>query len=299
MSEVARVIETSRRFITLRRANGEYITARSSTKTLSTFVGDLVKFSSRADDFVVDSILPRQNELRRTYGSQSKALAVNLDLLVIVTAVQPLFNRIFVDRISLAAQLENIPSLLILNKIDIDENNTKEDLAIYENLNFKILRTSAVSGVGIPELSQLISQYSDAVIAMAGISGVGKSSLLNCLIPEANRRTAEVSAKTGQGRQTTSQATAYVFDRPYGGSNLIIDLPGFSTFGVGHLNMDAVRTGFLEFANYAASCRYTDCYHTDEPLCAVKQAIDAGEISPSRYQSYLDILQEIKAAQPY
>ena len=262
-------------------------------------IGDQVEISGITQGDSITSIIARKNHLSRTYGERAKSIAANLDLLLLVTAVTPLFNSYFVDRVLTVAHTQNIPVLLVLNKADLGLKETTELLAVYQKLELPILITSALTGSGLPELKNALANPALQNIALAGISGVGKSTILNALIPEAQQRTATVSKKTGLGRQTTSMAYGFQYPRPDDSVLLLIDLPGIQSFGVSNLTNQQIIDSFPEFNIRRGECEYLDCWHKAEPNCAVKESLAAGNIAKSRYESYLKMLQEVADAKEY
>jgi len=296
---VGRILRTSRRFVQILDRSGAIIEATVSSKALDVTVGDAVEFESKGVETVVVKLIPARNSLARSYRNEVWRIAANLDHLFIVASVFPLFNNTFIDKVLLVAALQSIPVTLILNKNDLDLSATREALLVYETLGVPVLFTSAKEGSGIDELRTVLGTESLRIAALTGVSGVGKSSLLNQLIPQASTRTGEVSARTGQGRQTTTQAVAYLYPAGRIEPLLLIDLPGMQNFGVNHLRPNEISYGFIEIAEHAARCEFSNCRHLAEPRCAVKDALESGAIAPSRYESYLRILTEVEEAQPY
>ena len=244
-------------------------------------------------------ILERRNVFSRTFGPVTKRIAANLDLVLIVAATEPLFNTTFIDRSLITAYHEDIPVVLILNKIDVQLEETLPLLEPYEQMDLEILQMSAEQEVGVEDLRQKLADERLKVVALAGVSGVGKSTILNLLVPEAERKTRQVSRKTGQGRQTTSQAVAYRYERKGLPDLLLIDVPGVQQFGVTHLNEQEVRAGMPDLREISAECEYTDCTHTAEPNCAVKDSVESGELAASRYISYLGMLEDLEKVREY
>lgn len=294
----AMVIRASRRWVTLRDAQGQVLEARSSTRALDATVGDQVICEQSDSDLVIKEIEPRRNQLERKNLARSKVFAANVDHLYIVTSVGPLFNTAFIDRALVAAADQEIPATLLLNKIDSDEEIPAE-VAYYESISLNILKTSVRRGDGIEQLRKNLESESANLIVFCGLSGVGKSSLLNTLVPESKRDTGSVSERTGQGKQTTTQAEAFPFERPGTQDLLIVDLPGFSQFGMIHIPADRLPLAYPEFLSVRHECAFADCSHIDEPVCGVKARLERGEIDPFRYQSYLEIRDEIKCARSY
>lgn len=293
------VLGASRRHVWIRCADGSNRLGRSSRRALEVVVGDTVRYHLQGDEAVIDEAHERRNLLMRCSARQTKRIVANVDLLLVVTAVKPLFNTAFVDRIIAAATEQRIPVLIVVNKDDLGTAETLSEIEIYKKLGYRICYTSAKNLSGLEQLRERLADPTIQLVALAGVSGVGKSSLLNALIPETDRKTAAVSERTGQGRQTTSQAYAYDYPVTKERSILLVDLPGLQNFGLQHLDRRSIAATFLEFERFAGSCQYSDCRHIAEPGCAVRLALSDGEIAASRYQSYLDLLAEIDAARSY
>jgi ribosome biogenesis GTPase len=271
------------------------------TSALNICVGDRVAYQQQDASLVVQELLPRRNQLLRLYRAQKRAVICNLDHLFIVSAVGTLFQTIFIDRVLAVAHAQGIECSLILNKADLGLDSCQAALAIYRALGIRVICTSAKYSQGLDELREILANASLGLVALTGVSGVGKSSLLNRLVPEVARATAAVSERSGQGKQTTSQAVAYSYSgpRPAAAPLLVADLPGIQDFGVGHLQKAEVRAAFFEFDSFATKCQFSDCFHHKEPVCGVKQALSAGAIAGSRYESYLKMLEEVAQAREY
>lgn len=298
----ATVLSTSRRFAELLLYQDRYpvLQARTVTKALDVCVGQQVSFEHKAGDLIVTKAHSPRNCLIRSYRGQIRTIAANIDQLFIVAATPPLFNFDFVDRVLCVATIQAIPTTLVVNKVDLATDSlTGDPTEIYSNLNTPILKTSAKLGVGMEEIFAKIDRTDLKIAAFTGISGVGKSSIIGKLIPTEELRVAEVSRKTGQGRQTTTHPQGYLHPRSGAAPAIIIDLPGIQSFGVSHLESGAVASGFEEIRQIGASCQFDNCLHSRERSCAVRDAVESGVIARSRYQSYLKILGEIEEAKPY
>lgn len=253
------------------------------------FCGDYVRFSVESGSNVISEILPRKNLLARpNYRDQLRPFAANVDLIGIVIAIQPPFERSLIDRyLALAEQLE-IQPLIWLNKIDLAGDQREAllgRLAIYEQLGYPVLSGSTVSGDGILELEQ---QFRNKTGILVGQSGVGKSSLIQRLIPDIELRIGSLSTASGLGRHTTTETTLYHL--PDGGD--LIDSPGIRLLRLGHLSAEQIEHGFLELRPYKGACRFADCRHQQEPGCVVQAALQRGEIDPERLSSFHALLAE-------
>ena len=296
--EVASVLSCSRRNAELLTSSNEIIKSKIQTGLEEPCVGDLVNFKKEEDYYFIVNILARKNCFYRTYRKKEKVIAANLDHLFLVTARGPLFNTSFIDRVLCLAEIENIPVSLLLNKSDISSEESEEQIKAYLKLGYQLLETSALTENGIMALLDFIRQEDFAVLAFTGVSGVGKSSILNAMLGEELIKTQTTSEKTGQGKQTTSQARGYLFELKEP-PQVLIDLPGIQNFGLAHLEKQEIAFGFREFILAREKCEYYDCMHLEEPNCAVKAAVQAEEIAKFRYESYIKIIAEIEANREY
>ena len=258
-------------------------------------VGDIVNISLQPDGAtgLIESIEERKNYIIRkasNLSKQSHIIASNLDLaLLIVTVAHPETSTTFIDRFLASAEAYRIPVCILFNKVDLldeDERRYLDNIAyLYDALGYNCMKCSARTGEGLDGLTTLLK---DKVTLLSGNSGVGKSTLLNRLIPEAQVKTAEISAAHDTGQHTTT--FSQLFDLPTGGS--IIDTPGIKGFGTFDIERTEVGHYFREIFQIGQDCRYSDCTHTHEPGCAVLPAVDDHRIALSRYQSYLSMLDD-------
>ncbi len=219
-----------------------------------------------------------------------RRIAQNIDQLVIVASfVEPPLKTGLIDRFLVLAELEQLEPIICLNKTDLLERpeEAEEVASIYRPLGYRVLLTSAVSGQGIGELRQLLM---GRISALAGHSGVGKSSLLNAVAPDLDIEVNEVSAATKKGRHTTSKVRVYNLDD----QSKVIDLPGIKLLNFIDIHYDEARLFYREFEQYAPFCKYRDCQHITEDHCAVKEALEEGKIHPLRYESYLNLVESLK-----
>ncbi|MDE6017494.1 MAG: ribosome small subunit-dependent GTPase A [Muribaculaceae bacterium] len=260
-------------------------------------LGDHVKVVRATDDIrYITEILPRQNYIIRRASNLSKEshiLAANIDkALLVVTLKDPEVPLTFIDRFLATAEAYRIPAGLILNKSDMWDDDDRElgeaMKYLYESIGYKTLIVSAATGSG---LENLRLETAGNISLLAGNSGVGKSSLINALIPGLNLRTGEISELYHTGTHTTTFSE--MLQLPYGGD--IIDIPGVRSFGTIDFTTEDTGHFFPEIFKASRECKYSDCRHTGEPGCAVKEAVANHLIAESRYASYLNILEEVEA----
>jgi len=247
--------------------------------------GDRVRWETQSsgEDALVTSIGERSNVLERPdHRGKGESLAVNLDQLLIVAAPEPTADFFIIDRFICAAELMPARAIIVWNKTDLASGTTSE-LAEYRELGYPVLETSVESGCGVDDLKAILG---DGVSMLTGQSGVGKSSLVNTLVPNADSLTAALSDSSGEGRHTTT--ASYMHQLDWGGQ--LIDSPGIREFAPLIRDTRRVQLGFREVAQQADNCRFADCLHTREPNCAVQAALARGEISQRRYDSYKRLL---------
>lgn len=257
-------------------------------------VGDHVKYDVREDGtaYIVE-ILERKNYIVRkasNLSKQSHILAANLDLcFLIVTISHPATATTFIDRFLAAAEAYRVPVVLVFNKIDIYDSSEREELeyltALYSSIGYRCLHTSATDNVGIDALKEMMR---GKVSLLAGNSGVGKSSLVNAIAPEIAARVGEISRTHDTGMHTTTYTEMFEF-MP---QSYIVDTPGVKGFGTYDMEVEEISHYFVEFFELSKDCRYGNCTHTHEPGCAVLEALEDGRLAPSRYQSYLSMLED-------
>jgi len=265
-------------------------------------VGDWVEFDRPEGEEIgrISEVLARKNYIIRKSTKLSKShqiIASNIDrLLLMVTVSRPVTFPEFIDRYLVSSEAYNIPAILLINKTDIyqdaDMKKLEEWKHIYNNIGYPVY-TSSLNKGEIPEL--LIDCFRSGVTLLAGISGVGKSSLINVIEPGLDLKTSEISETHKSGKHTTTFAEMFELD--LGG--FIIDTPGIRGFGMTDMEDEPLFHYFPEIFKISAKCKFHNCSHVNEPDCAVIQAVETGEVSMSRYQSYINLLEEQSSATRY
>lgn len=260
-------------------------------------VGDRVRVVSEpgADEstWTIEEVEPRRSQIVRRSGPgrKAKAVAANVDRLVVVASVvAPDPRPEVIDRLLVLAESDEVPAVLVLNKVDLPggEASAKALSAIYRPIGYDVRTVSAETGEGLPLLAALLSE---GVSAFVGPSGVGKSSLLNAIHPGLSLRTGDVSRRLQRGRHTTVSSRLI----PLPGGGLVADTPGFADVGVWGVGESEVERCYPEIARWAEQCRFRGCAHAGEPGCAVIEAREAGEIAPSRLESFRLLRDEARA----
>ena len=242
--------------------------------------GDMVEVTLEHGKGMVESVLPRKNSFVRP-------AVANVDALAIFAAnVNPVTEPFLIDRVAAIAGDQNVQCLIVINKSDLDP--AEQLRSIYEKAGFPVILTSAKTGEG---LDMLKTYLRGKLTAFTGNSGIGKSSVLNCLCPELMLATGEVSEKLGRGRHTTRHVELYTL----GEDTYVMDTPGFSSFDTDQMDIilkENLQYAFPDFGPYVGRCQFADCSHRREPGCAVRQALEEGQIGQTRYDSYLRLYEK-------
>jgi ribosome biogenesis GTPase len=254
------------------------LASQLSTKPIA---GDRVQFKVQNGQAYLVAIEARERVIRRAGRREGdeKLLASHVDLMVIVAAVTPELREGLIDRYMVAAGHDGMESLVVLNKVDLDDGTAARRIQLYADLGITTRNVSAVSGTNIEALRSCLK---DKTSVLVGQSGVGKSSLLMALLPELDIRVSAVSDYSGKGVHTTTTARMHVSE----GNMRIIDSPGIRAFGMSGIEPIEVREQFVEFYPHADNCKFRNCMHLQDSGCAVKEAVEREEISKIRYASY-------------
>ncbi len=259
-------------------------------------VGDFVTLEKTVNnEYIINEIHPRHNYIVRQSPRnkhQRHIIASNVDqALLIVTIAQPRTSLGFIDRFIAAAESFHIPVKIVLNKTDLIREKEQEQAdylkAVYNQLGYTVIEASTVTGQGIAIIRETLR---DKTTLVAGHSGVGKSTIVNAINAELNLKTGKISEKWGKGMHTTTFATMFEI-MP---DSFIIDTPGIKEFMLLQVEPEEVSGYFTDIKQYAEGCQFNNCLHRNEPNCAVKEAVENAKIAPTRYENYLNIIDNIR-----
>ena len=269
--------------------DGKIILCQTLRRLDTVAVGDKVLWTLAApDQGRIEEILPRRSVLARpSRNDKLRPVAVNLDRIFVVFAVEPHCDFLLLDQYLAVCENNNIDAALILNKTDLYQSEAIEtELKTYTDLGYALYRVSAQQNLGLDTLKAALK---DQVSMLAGQSGVGKSSLTNAIIPDKEVKTNTISATTKHGRPTTTAATLYHL--PEGGD--LIDSPGVAIFGLAGLSEYQLANGYREFQPYIDQCQFNDCRHLKDKGCAIIVAVENGEITSTRYDRFLKLREKM------
>jgi ribosome biogenesis GTPase len=255
-------------------------------------IGDRVRMARVAGDWVIDAVDERRTQMvrRSPGGRKGKVVAANLDrIIVVVAARDPSATFELIDRLLAVVEASGLHPVLVVNKVDLPGGRERFDEIdrTYGPIGYRVLAVSAVGGEGMEAFAR---EACAGTAALVGPSGVGKSSLLNRLDPALELRTGELSTRGGRGRHTTVESRLI----PLACGGVLADTPGFGDVGLWRVDPDDVEACFPELAERAEGCRFRRCTHTSEPDCAVRAAVERGEVAGSRYRSYVGLREEAK-----
>lgn len=288
---LGRIVEAFGRQFTVEISGGGRVSALVRGRKLVPACGDVVRLAIGCHGAAIEAIEPRRSLFYRASEFREKIIAANVTQAVMVVSGNPAFNPELLDRCLAVAEANDCRALIVLNKIDLPgAENAKAALEPYAAMGYPVLPLCAKRDVGTlwPELMHRHS-------VLIGQSGMGKSTLLNALVPAAAARTAEISAALGAGRHTTTHSALFWLDE----KSSLIDSPGMQEFGLFHLSLAQIEAGFREFSPLLGRCRFRDCAHGQEPDCALRNAVAQGQATEARFQSLRRCLAEKRAAKRY
>lgn len=259
---------------------GDYVVWRQGNQQLQGISG------------VIEAVKPRRTEITRPdYYDGLKPIAANIDRIIIVSSVLPTLSFNIIDRYLVVCENANIPAVIVVNKVDLlsdkARSSIEQQLKIYQDIGYQILMISAKTGENIAQLSALFKQGTSIFV---GQSGVGKSSLINQILPEVNAEVGEISDISGLGQHTTTSSRLYHLEQ----GGCLIDSPGIREFGLWHLSAQQITQGYREFQCVLGTCKFRDCKHQSDPGCALREAVEQGKISQLRFDNYHRLITSLK-----
>ncbi len=296
-----RVIRSTGSWYSVETESGELLECRMPGKfrkhkirsTNPVAVGDLVELKQVDDDYFIDKIQERKNYIVRksvNLSKESHIIAANLDQAILVATIKsPMTFPTFIDRFCVAAEAFHIPVVIAFNKVDLLEKEEREILEsfaqVYRDIDYKVVVTSADTGEGLDAFEKIIT---GKISLLSGHSGVGKSTLINQIDQSLDLRVGDISEAHETGQHTTTFAEMFKLEA----GGYIVDTPGIRGFGIVDIDQDELAGYFPEMRKLLPECKFHNCLHVNEPGCAVKKALETGEVAESRYKSYLNMYQE-------
>jgi len=292
--ELARVVGVHGRHSVIETADGARLLAHGRGKKSEVIVGDHVRWQPSGDEAVIEAFEPRTSLLKRQDEWRSKNFAANIDLLLIMVATDPPYSESQLARALIAAEDGRIAVKIVLNKVDLPQAvAARERLAPYRKMGYDVLEV-AVKADPAGTKAQLEPLLKDKTTLVLGPSGMGKSTLVNLLVPHADAQVGEISKALKSGKHTTTTTTWYWLDDAR--HSALIDSPGFQEFGIHHIQSADLGALMLDYGMYLGDCKFANCTHRHEPSCGVRAAIARGDISPSRERIYEELMDELERA---
>ncbi|HMW22392.1 MAG TPA: ribosome small subunit-dependent GTPase A [Burkholderiaceae bacterium] len=303
--DIGLVIAGHGRHYVVETPEGREVLCHPRGKKSDAVVGDRVRWlptNQHGDEGVIEALEPRRNLLYRQDEWRTKSFAANLDRLLVLVAAEPVFSESQLTRALIAAEEAGIEVLILLNKVDLVDaaRLARERLASYRAMGYEVLEVALKSRAAAQEVARthiddahrlLAERLGRGATLVLGPSGTGKSTLVNLLVPEAAAQTGEISSALNSGRHTTTHTRWYWLDEARQGA--LIDSPGFQEFGMHHIELTELARWMPDLRAHLGQCRFHNCTHIHEPGCAVRSALERGEISPSRYRIYQELRQEL------
>lgn len=271
-------------------ACGDYVIVQQTLNNTDASKTETPLAAQREAQYVVVAVKDRTNLLKKTgFNNTIKPVAANIGQVVIVTSLKPKPNPYLIDRYLTAA--ENLPSraIIIINKVDLMDHESKrqvDDLtALYQGIGYQVITSSIKQDIGIDEISEALSNTTSILV---GLSGVGKSSIVKAILPKEEIRIGETSEATGEGKHTTTVSALYHLKD----NGIIIDSPGVRDFTPTNKSIDEITQGFLDVRKFNGLCKFANCSHQNEPQCAMRQAVSDGKLNELRFENYLRLISE-------
>jgi ribosome biogenesis GTPase len=291
---LARVVGVHGRHSVIETADGTRLLAHGRGKKSDVVVGDRVRWQPAGDEAVIEALEPRASLLKRQDEWRSKSFAANIDLLLVMVATDPPYSESQLARALIAAEDGGIAVRILLNKVDLPEAAAaRARLAPYRAMDYEVveLALKADPAAARARLAPLLEGRTTLVL---GPSGMGKSTLVNLLVPHADAQVGEISTALKSGKHTTTTTTWYWLDDAR--RSALIDSPGFQEFGIHHIEAAALASLMRDYRRYLGDCRFANCTHRHEPACGVRAAITRGDITPSRERIYEELMGELERA---
>ena len=289
--DVGLVVASHGRHVVVETPEGQRVHCHPRGKKSELVVGDRVRWQPTGDGGVIEHLEPRRNLMYRQDEWKTKSFAANIDLLLVLVAGEPVFSESQLTRALIAARAEGIQTLIGLNKTDLPSAAAaRERLAPYRAMGAEVMEI-ALKADQTASKERLLERLAGSVTLVLGASGMGKSTLINLLVPQAAAQVGEISQALQAGRHTTTTTTWYWLDAERNGA--LIDSPGFQEFGLRQVAPEQLAGLMPDYAAAMGACRFHNCSHRHEPGCGVRAAIERGEISPSRQRIYESLYDEL------